>query len=745
MERSTRRAIRRETYAEMSRRLASVTVVEDWSSDGGVRRTTKLDDTVPGEADLLMKMLSLAPPDAGREDVVKGKMAPAEDASSKPADGVVAEQAPAMQEDDQEDIKGRVSEGAKRRPFGRKADTSFPVGTTVKVTGGEYAGMKGSVCGHSENPDTGSASCQVTINGNDVYIKENLLEKYESDYYGKPKFEGSAKRTSDFHTSFDDDEKKSILDKVKEMQAQGKTDDEIYSAFNDEEFMGDGWQRSTIEQALSQSRAASKRTAQYLSPGDKVMFANGDGSSVFEVKDSQGEWTKVTPGAYGQPDMIVETNRLVKSGSKRIAFVLPKREECEFSVSDPEEIEADDDEKIDTMQMLEEEGHIYERLNEGCHKFIHGADPLDNNYNEKALEQDIDDILDYADFPTIAGSKVGSAALAAIVAQGNVPVSADTVFEAIKANMTPDAMNDVLIGSYENMAKYDSSMSNYNVTVTCKWTSPEGTEYEGESGTTCRGGDDAYQYEQMQGSEYEQIAKEAFEDLTDKIRGEIGASGQQEMTFASKRTAESISVGDEVEVLDTFDIHELVYEVGEVAEIEGESAKVEFPSHIADPEDFMGMPSTVTIPLRDLKKAASLKTAVDMFTTDDDGDPKDTIVPGQPRQCNECGGVYIPATPEGGPVEEDDYLCDECYGNKLKARGLSLDGRRTAEVEPFESGSRVKCVSIASPVGTNAISDLIGREGVVSDAFSDGGLEVTFDGEPEPVYFGSPQIQLEKV
>jgi hypothetical protein len=734
MERSTRRAIRRETYAEMSRRLASVTVVEDWNSDGGVRRTTKLDDTVPGEADLLMKMLSLAPPDAGREDVVKGKMAPAEE-QAKPADGVVAEQAPAMQEDDQEDIKGRVSEGAKRRPFDRKAD---------------------------------------------------------------------------FDTSFDTDEKKEILDKVKEMQAQGKTDDEIYSAFNDEEFMGDGWQRSTIEQALSQSRAASKRTAQYLSPGDKVMFANGDGSSVFEVKDSQGEWTKVTPGAYGQPDMIVETNRLVKSGSKRIAFVfgrkasedfevgdpvahvdgsvngvvtavgadsiqvkysengfsysqtssksswrksgskriafvLPKREECEFSVSDPEEIEADDDEKIYTMQMLEEEGHIYERLNEGCHKFIHGADPLDNNYNEKALEQDIDDILDYADFPTIAGSKVGSAALAAIVAQGNVPVSADTVFEAIKANMTPDAMNDVLIGSYENMAKYDSSMSNYNVTVTCKWTSPEGTEYEGESGTTCRGGDDAYQYEQMQGSEYEQIAKEAFEDLTDKIRGEIGASGQQEMTFASKRTAESISVGDEVEVLDTFDIHELVYEVGEVAEIEGESAKVEFPSHIADPEDFMGMPSTVTIPLRDLKKAASLKTAVDMFTTDDDGDPKDTIVPGQPRQCNECGGVYIPATPEGGPVEEDDYLCDECYGNKLKARGLSLDGRRTAEVEPFESGSRVKCVSIASPVGTNAISDLIGREGVVSDAFSDGGLEVTFDGEPEPVYFGSPQIQLEKV
>lgn len=117
-------------------REGQVSVTEEWSPDGTVKRTTKMDNSMPGEAELLLKMLSLAPPEAAEvvEDAqaqaspVEGEISEVEDSQGEGkdltlgGDEVVAEQAPAMQEDDQEDVKGRVSEGSdKGKDFKRAA------------------------------------------------------------------------------------------------------------------------------------------------------------------------------------------------------------------------------------------------------------------------------------------------------------------------------------------------------------------------------------------------------------------------------------------------------------------------------------------------------------------------------------------------------------------------------------------------------------------------------------------------
>lgn len=44
--------------------------------------------------------------------------------------------------------------------------------------------------------------------------------------------------------------------------------------------------------------------------GEKVMFRNGDGKSVFGVVDCRGGFARIKPGVYGQEDMIIESNRL---------------------------------------------------------------------------------------------------------------------------------------------------------------------------------------------------------------------------------------------------------------------------------------------------------------------------------------------------------------------------------------------------------------------------------------------------
>jgi len=183
MDRATRRALRRNTYALMAervRREAQVSVTEEWAPDGTVKRTTKMDNSMPGEAELLLKMLSLAPPEAAEvvNDAKAKGILPEGNPAPAPTEEVVAEQGPAMQEDDQADVKGRVSEGKKdfrasgKRSFypdvlmhkvfnvdapvtasKRTADDSgvFAEGDLIRVTRGGYAGLTGKVLGYSRN------------------------------------------------------------------------------------------------------------------------------------------------------------------------------------------------------------------------------------------------------------------------------------------------------------------------------------------------------------------------------------------------------------------------------------------------------------------------------------------------------------------------------------------------------------------------------------------------------------------
>jgi len=83
-------------------------------------------------------------------------------------------------------------------------------------------------------------------------------------------------------------------------------------------------------------------------------------------------------------------------------------------------------------------------------------------------------------------------------------------------------------------------------------------------------------------------------------------------------------------------------------------------------------------------KAASVRTADGFSASDDEGDPMDPIVPGQRRQCDKCGETYLPATPEGGPAERDDYLCDNCYTEKMKSRGLAMGSRIAGASTAFD-------------------------------------------------------------
>jgi hypothetical protein len=133
MERSEKRAIQREIYSQVARRFGvksfkrtgSVSVTEEWMADGSVSRTTKIDESNPGDAELLIKMLSLAPPQddskqqpvAQTPSVEKPKadtpVSPKGDKAEMP--GKKAEQAPGMPEDDQEDIQDRVQHNSMKK------------------------------------------------------------------------------------------------------------------------------------------------------------------------------------------------------------------------------------------------------------------------------------------------------------------------------------------------------------------------------------------------------------------------------------------------------------------------------------------------------------------------------------------------------------------------------------------------------------------------------------------------------
>lgn len=131
MERTLQRQIKREIFASMLRRIGiksfkrtgAVVVTETWEADGSVSRTTKIEESTPGDAALLIKMLSIAPPQEGDQQ----KQNPSDDdlLNQEPFAGFKdqpkeAEQSQASQEDDQEDIAGRVehNSGVKKKAYG---------------------------------------------------------------------------------------------------------------------------------------------------------------------------------------------------------------------------------------------------------------------------------------------------------------------------------------------------------------------------------------------------------------------------------------------------------------------------------------------------------------------------------------------------------------------------------------------------------------------------------------------------
>src|ERR1019366_592481 len=129
MERTEQRAVKREIYSQIIRRFGvkkferrgSVVVTEEWLADGSISRTTKMQEIQPGEDELLLKMLSLAPPQEDQKQPVdQVKQTPQVDptvSESPKGDKAempekAAEQSPASQQDDQADIKDRVEKNS---------------------------------------------------------------------------------------------------------------------------------------------------------------------------------------------------------------------------------------------------------------------------------------------------------------------------------------------------------------------------------------------------------------------------------------------------------------------------------------------------------------------------------------------------------------------------------------------------------------------------------------------------------
>lgn len=254
---------------------------------------------------------------------------------------------------------------------------------------------------------------------------------------------------------------------------------------------------------------------------------------------------------------------------KKTSFVFPQRNDCEFEVSDVKEVEKNDDEKLEIMYMLGEPENFYrDELPEALQKWF-GTSHISIGYSPFNTKEEFEDaLLEALDYRDMNGNGVDAVvqAVAQAVAATEGVTSADLV-NLVKQHMTNDAMNNYLIDNYDAMAKYDEGMRDYSVTVTCKWMSPEGREYEGSS-SWVGSGDDVSDIEQKRGQYFDRLVEETFKQIMDKARVEVQQSGQQDL-FASKKEAE-LQEGDYVKINSEF----AEYPNGFVQNVDGEMAKV---------------------------------------------------------------------------------------------------------------------------------------------------------------------------
>ena len=611
--------LRTALYKAMQKRIAGVSVTEEWTSDGGVKRTTKLDDSTPGEADLLVRMLQVAPP--GAEDnqaqgTPKGQGVGEVNPEVAPVEEVHADQAPAMQ--DEEDVvnvepKDRIK--ASKKTAASEVPSMEDVDFDIEV----------------EQDDTPMEDMSDPVADKEFHMGEakKKADEISKLYTGPemwPQMENEFTSAAE-ELDFDADEVASALlskefndvkddgtpiiispEEALEVLEAGYNDDVPHKDINRRLDSGDVWAWCTVHVIAHWTNEEGQEFT-----GDDYLGGCSYASEA-DFKQPHGYYDDMKQVSYDALIKAVQEANMAKDRTaSRLAFLLPKRVDCEFKVDeDPEQQEPPDDDKVETMEMLEEMDHVYERLQEQLNQRFANPAPLDNNYNKESLRADVADSLDMSDADTVS-SIVADEVSKEVSAMGSVDITPALLLPLIKKAIEKDGREgDLLLASWESIAKYDSEMYEYFGKVTCTWTNPENeVEYVGESTIWSRGMEH-YSYEAKQQSHED----EAFEDMISKIKKEIGESGQTEMPitakkekrYAMKKKEEAVPEktasitfipGDFVQVISGKMLEAgLEGSIGQISNVFEKVAEIEF----ADPDESLGMPIVARVPLDQLRR-----------------------------------------------------------------------------------------------------------------------------------------------